>query len=304
VKSLRYTLEWAAVETLAWLARLVPRSMIHRVGTRFGRFVYPLFTSRRRVAMRNLRNAYPDLPAAELERMAMRSFGHMSAAFVELLATSGFSADDIRWLVRVDNSELIDELLARKKSVVVLTAHYGNWELAAQAAVLATRAPASIIFKRQSNPRVDALIGGWRARFGGTLVPMQGVREVLRSLQAGRILILAADQAASTESPSVEFFGRMVPTFTGPALFALRSGAALVIGLAVAQEDGTYRMRFREVPTDDLADASESNVLELTRRHVRMTEEIIREHPEQWMWTHKRWKHVPDRPEVRATTEP
>jgi KDO2-lipid IV(A) lauroyltransferase len=66
----------------------------------------------------------------------------------------------------------------------------------------------------------------------------------------------------------------------------------------VALEDGTYRMRLEVVATDDLKEYSDENVRELTRRHVKMTEEIIRRHPDQWMWMHKRWKHVPDRPEV------
>ena len=291
-------LEYAAVAALGWFARLVPPAKIHRVGMALGRAFYPIFASRRRVAVRNLQNAYPETPAAELQHIALRSFQHMSAAFVELLALGGYSKDDVRRLIRIENPGLLNDIHASGKGIVFLTAHYGNWELAAQAVVLASPVPTSIIVKRQSNLLVDAMISRWRTRFGGTLIPMQGAREVLRSIEAGNTLVLAADQAASTESPSVEFFGRMVPTFTGPATFALRTHAALICGLAVAQEDGTYLMRLEEVPYDDLADGTEGSVVELTRRHVRLTEEIIRRHPEQWMWTHKRWKHVPDRPGV------
>jgi KDO2-lipid IV(A) lauroyltransferase len=78
----------------------------------------------------------------------------------------------------------------------------------------------------------------------------------------------------------------------------LKTGAPIVLGCAVRQENGNYKMHLEHVPSDDLVGFSDKNVLELTRRQVHMTEEIIRQYPEQWMWMHKRWKHVPDRVEA------
>ena len=122
------------------------------------------------------------------------------------------------------------------------------------------------------------------------------VREIIRALQNNNAVFLAADQTAPQESISVEFFGRNVPTFQGPAVFCLKSGAPIVLVMTVRQPDGRYKLIMEKVPSEDLEEYSESNVLELTRRQVKMTEEIIRRNPEQWMWMHKRWKHVPDRP--------
>ena len=130
-------------------------------------------------------------------------------------------------------------------------------------------------------------------------MPMgMSVREIIRTLQQGGIIALVADQTAPKESVSVEFFGRQVPTFEGPAVFCLKTGAPIVLGCTVRQNDGNYTMHLEHVPSDDLVHYSEENVRELTQRQVRLTEEIIQQHPEQWMWMHKRWKHVPDRVEI------
>ena len=162
--------------------------------------------------------------------------------------------------------------------------------------------PFYIIVKGQANDYVDHVINRWREKFGAHTVPMGiSIREILRALQNGHVVGMASDQAAAKESVAVNFFGREVPTFQGPAMFALRTHAPLIIGLAVRQSDGIYRLRFHRVPSDDLDGVTDANVKELTRRQVELTEKIIREHPEQWMWMHKRWKHVADRVPIKIT---
>ena len=175
-------------------------------------------------------------------------------------------------------------------------AHFGNWELNALVTKSHLAVPCIAVEKVQSNPLIHKCIHEYRKKFGAIVLPMElSIREILKTLQAGGAVAMAVDQAAAKESVGVEFFGRVVPTFQGPAVFSLRTGAPILIGLAVRQADGTYRVMFHKVPSDDLDGASEKNIVELTQRHIKLTEQLIREHPEQWMWMHKRWKHVPDR---------
>jgi KDO2-lipid IV(A) lauroyltransferase len=298
MQKLAHYLEYTAFVIVGSIVRLFPPTKVHHVGITVGRLCYPLFPSRRRVALRNLRNAYPDMPADEIERIAKLSFQQMSAAVVELLAVPSFTADDVRRLITIENKELLERAGALNRGVVFLTAHFGNWELAADALSVHMPKPCYVIAKKQSNALVDRDITKWRRKFGSTVIPMNAIREVLKTLQEGHTVLMAADQAASTESISVEFFGRMVPTYAGPAVFALRTRSPLVLGLAHVQPDGTYRMRLHEISYQDLSEYTDANVLELTRRQVQLTETLIREHPEQWMWTHKRWKHVADRPGI------
>jgi KDO2-lipid IV(A) lauroyltransferase len=210
-----------------------------------------------------------------------------------------FSKTGIKQRVHIENIELLQQLQEKKKGIIFLTAHYGSWELATQAITVYSDAPVYTIAKPQSNLLVDRIITRWRELFGLKIVAMGiSVREILRTLQEGGIVALAADQSAPKESVTVNFFGRNVPTFQGPAIFSLKTGAPIILGCTVRQENGNYTMRFVHVPSDDLGGVSDENILELTRRQVQMTEVIIRQNPEQWMWMHKRWKHVQDQAET------
>jgi KDO2-lipid IV(A) lauroyltransferase len=294
-----HIVEYVFFLLLGSIVRLIPLSYVHKVGFALARFFYPFLGSRRRVAMQNLRNAFPEKNESELNQIAFRSFQNISATFVDLLWMQNLTKEMILDRVHIENPELLKQLLEKKKGIIFLSAHFGSWELATQAIAVYAAAPMCAIAKQQSNILVDRLINRWRELFGVKVVFMGiSVREILRTIQNGGMVTLVADQSAPKESIPVEFFGRLVPTFEGPAVFCLKTGAPIILGCTVRQKDGNYTMRLMQVPSDDLTDASDANILELTQRQVRMTEDIIRQYPDQWMWMHKRWKHVPDRVEV------
>jgi Kdo2-lipid IVA lauroyltransferase/acyltransferase len=295
----KHVIEYALFKSLGFIIRVLPLHLVHKTGYVFARFAYPFLKSRREVALRNLRNAFPEINAQRREQIAFYSFQNISATFIELLWFQNLTKELIKQRVCIDNYDLLERLREKKKGIVFLTAHFGSWELAIQAISVYMNTPVCTIAKSQSNALVDRMINRWRELFGLKIVPMGvSVREILRTLQQGGIVALAADQTAPKESVSVDFFGRQVPTFQGPSVFSLKTGAPIVLGCTVRQEDGNYKMHLVHVPSDDLVGSSYENVLELTQRQVRLTEDIIRQYPEQWMWMHKRWKHVPDRMEI------
>ena len=296
---IKHIVEYFFFQSIAFIVQLLPLNLVHKSGFALARLAYPLIRSRRNVALQNLRNAFPEMVESKRRQIAFRSFQSVSATFLELLWYPNFSKAGIKQRVHVENIELLDRMKEKKKGIIFLTAHYGSWELATQAITVYSDAPVSTIAKPQSNILVDRVITRWRELFGLKIVLMGiSVREILKTLQEGGIIALAADQSAPKESVVVKFFGRNVPTFQGPALFSLKTGAPIILGCTMRQENGNYIMRFVHVPSDDLGGVSDENILELTRRQVQMTEEIIRQHPEQWMWMHKRWKHVQDQEET------
>lgn len=295
---LKHLIEYCFFLLIGFGVRLLPLPVVQHLGASAGELLYALFGFRRAVTVDNLRRAFPDLSEREIDRLARASFRSVGTALFEFLWFPRFEPRHIREVARIENPELVKELHGRGKGIILLTAHFGNWELLAQSMHVELGLPLSIIVKPQSNPWVDRKINHWRTRWGNKVVPMGvAVREILRTLQEGGVVGIVADQSAPKESIAVQFFGRDVPTYEGPAVFSLKTGAPLMIGFAIRQPDGTYRSRFEEVPTDDLNGSSETNVLELTRRHVAITEKYIRAHPHLWMWMHKRWKHVQDSPE-------
>jgi len=296
----KHVVEYIFFRWFGFVVRLLPLRLVHKTGFALARLAYPILKSRREVALRNLHNAFPEMDEQRRERIAFHSFQNISATFIELLWSQNLTKEGIKQRVYIDNFDLFEQLREKKKGIIFLTAHFGSWELASQAISVYTDAEVCTIAKPQSNALVDHLINRWRELFGLKIVPMGvSVREILWTLQQGGIVALAADQTAPKESISVNFFGRQVPTFQGPSVFCLKTGAPIVLGCTVRQETGNYKMHLEQVPSDDLVGSSDENVLELTQRQARMTEDIIRQYPEQWMWMHKRWKHVPDRVETK-----
>jgi KDO2-lipid IV(A) lauroyltransferase len=294
----KHIVEYIFFRAIAFIVQLLPLYLVHKTGFALGRLAYPLLKSRRNVALQNLRHAFPEMGKSKRQQIAFRSFKSVSATFLELLWYPNFTKTGIKQRVYIENIELLKQLQEKKKGIIFLTAHYGSWELATQAITVYSDAQVCTIAKPQSNLLIDRIITRWRELFGLKIVAMGiSVREILRTLQEGGIVALAADQSAPKESVTVNFFGRNVPTFQGPAIFSLKTGAPIILGCTVRQENGNYTMRFVHVPSDDLDGISDESILELTRRQVQMTEGIIRQYPEQWMWMHKRWKHVQDQAE-------
>jgi KDO2-lipid IV(A) lauroyltransferase len=289
-------LEYFLFQVAGVILRGFPLKTVQRIGSWAGEFVGMKVGYRRSVTMDNLRNAFPDADQTKLENIMRGAFRSVGTALFEFVYFPRMTTAAINQVISIENPELINEAYARGKGVILLTAHFGNWEMLAQSIPVITGIPVFVIVKPQANTRIDSRINRWRSMFGNSVVPMESaVRELLKVLREKKVVGLVADQTASKESISVPFFGREVPTFEGPAMFSLKTGAPLLLGLAVRGGDGHYNVRFYEVPSDDLAEYTKENVAELTKRHVALTESVIRQHPEQWMWMHKRWKHVPSR---------
>lgn len=298
---LQHILEYLVFEIASFIVQSMPLKVVQKVGSALGVFVYSVLGFRRSMTLDNLKKAFPESDDEHIATIAREAFRNVGISLMELLWFPRLSAAKVNQIVKVENIELLKAAKAEGKGALILTAHFGNWELVPMAVLTATTFPLMLVVKTQSNKLIDKKVTERRTRLGNKIVPMEfSVREVLRTLQKGDFVAIAADQSATKESIAVNFFGRLVPTFAGPAVFSLKTGAPILMGLATRQGDGTYSLRFAEVLRDDLKEYSEDAVAELTRRHVAMAESMIRIHPGQWLWMHRRWKHS-DHSETRTS---
>ena len=294
--SLKHAVEFLVFQTIGFVVRLLPLRFVSPIDAAIGEWVYTLLGYRRSVTRNNLRNAFPELTDSRRELMVIESFRSIGRAFFEMLWMPKFTPETLRSFGTIENLDLIQKLKARGKGLVVVTAHFGAWEFVSQLYTVHSGETIHVIYKQQSNRRVDAVVKGWRERFGNKAVSMeQAPREIFRVLAAGGLVGIVGDQSAPEEATRVQFFGRAVPTFEGPAVFSLRTGAPLCVAFILRKPDGTHTVVVEEIETKDLHGTSKENVRLLTQRHVEATEAMIRKYPEQWMWMHKRWKHVADR---------
>jgi len=297
---LQHIFEYVLFEMASMIVQSLPLKVVQKAGSVLGVFVYSVLRFRRTITLENLKKAFPEFDEVRISSIAREAFRNVGISMLELLWLPRLKAPEVHQLVTTENIDVLKTAKSKGKGVIILTAHFGNWELLPTAVSAVSTFPLTLVVKIQSNKLVDKKVTERRKRAGSKIVPMEfAVRQSLRTLEQGEIMVIAADQSAAMESIAVNFFGRLVPTFAGPAVFSLKTGAPILMGLVIRQGDGTYSLRFAEVPRDDLKEYSESAVAVLTQRHVAMTESMIRDNPGQWLWMHRRWKHT-DRLETRT----
>jgi KDO2-lipid IV(A) lauroyltransferase len=296
-------IEFLLFQLLKWIVLMLPLKSAQRLGGYLGTLAYHTVGSRRRIAMDNLRHAFPEKKEREHEIIAKGAFRNFATTLVEMLWFPNLTDAGLRKLVRIRNPEEMVNAHKLGRGMVMLAGHFGNWELGALAVGHLTGIPVTIIVQTQSNELVDAVINRHRCLFGNKVVPMGlAVREIVRTLQGGGVIAIAPDQSGPMEGPYVEFFGRFASAHQGPAVFALRSSAPMMMGFIVRHHDGTYEVIFEHVPTSDLVGYTEKNMMEVTNRYTTLLERYIRLYPDHWLWLHRRWKHVLDKNSLPAAS--
>lgn len=240
-----------------------------------------------------LARAFPEAEDAWIRETTRSCFEHVGREAVALASFvhRGLPAvrESVEWIGGL--SDLRDAVDAGR-GVVVVSGHFGNWEIAA-AALTARGIPVDAVVQRLANPYLSRYVTAVRERLGLGLIDRSSAWDRLRaSLQEGRVVAFAADQDARERGVFVPFFGRPASTHRAPALLALRSGVPLFVGGALRvgpRKYGAWVVRIDPPAAGDLR----SRVLALTRDWTRELERRIRLSPDQYFWHHRRWKTQP-----------
>ena len=269
---------------------ILPVSYARGLGRFLGKLGFYLDWKHRKIALDNLRESLPEKTGQpELWKIARSSFGELGFNLVEMLRIPRFIGEDWRSNFRVRGEEHLREAFGRSRGIIFVISHFGNWEyLGFMPKLLSFRG--AVVGQKIKNPAVDGLIKDTREMIGLELLPKREVASSIKDYLAnnGAVAILA-DQRARQMSIDVPFFGRLAPTTAAPAVFALKTGAALIPVFIYLKEDGKYQVLFeREVKVPSGLSVKES-IVEITRCFTEVFEEKIREHPELWFWVHRRW---------------
>ncbi len=288
-------IEYAAVWVILKGLGLLPRPMARSLAACVVRIFYALLPGLRKTAEVNLRIAFPEWSEAQRRSVVsgmLRNLGWMAAEFARF---PGHSKENIEQLVVLDGHENFLEGQRHGKGVLYLTGHIGAWELSSFAHAL-YGFPLHYMARRIDNPRIDALVNGYRCLSGNRPIFKNESARVMLSVlkEAGTVGILADQNTMPEEAVLVDFFGKKASTTTGIARVALHTDAAVVPGYAIWDEhSGKYRLRF-EPPVELIRTGdNERDVLENTQKFTKVLEDIIRLYPEQWVWVHGRWNTRP-----------
>ncbi len=266
-----------------------------------GKLIFHCFPLRRRVVLDNLRRVFGATVAEdEIRRMAQAHYAHLWRLVGEFLVFPWLTAAQRAARAWVENPETVIAAHARGKGVIVVTGHFGNWEVSTAAGIASfPQAKGKFYFvRRPFKPRwLDAVIIRRFRQAGFGVLPKSGSLDaILERLAAGDIVVFPFDQhAGPKDGVRVEFFGHSAGTFRSVALIAQASGAPVLPASSWRGADGRHVLRFEEplepVAREDVGEEIRAN----TRLYNASLERMILRHPEQWWWVHRRWKEWPAR---------
>jgi len=263
-----------------------------------GRLLYHLLPLRRAIVLENLRRVYGAiLPEADIVALAQAHYAHLARLAGEFLKFRWLSAESKAALVRVENLDAFIGAFRQGKGVLLLTGHFGNWEVATLAGIAnypEVRGRFHFVRRAIKPAWLDALVTKRFERGGFGVIGKRGsLDRILDLLAAGDVIVFPFDQhAGPPDGIEVDFFGYPAWTFKSLAIIAMATGAPVMPATSWREPDGRHVLRFSEplaaVDSDDSNEAIRLN----TRAYNAALERLILARPEQWYWVHRRWKSV------------
>ncbi|HTX20987.1 MAG TPA: 4'-phosphopantetheinyl transferase superfamily protein [Candidatus Aquilonibacter sp.] len=261
----------------------------------FGKMFYHLFPYRRALVLQNMRRVFGDLPEEEIVRLARAYYAHYVRFALEVLRLPFMSAARRKKYIRVENMESPLRAHEQGKGLILLTGHFGNWEVSTTAGIKQFPQYKNLFHfvRRPLKPRwLNNLIALRDKRAGfGTLTKRGSLDTMLELLARGAIIIFVFDQhAGEHDGVLVDFLGHPAGTFKSLALIALTTGTPVIPAFSWRESDGTHVLRFEDpLPLIECEDADEA-IRRNTQAYNVALERMLLRHPEQWIWMHRRWK--------------
>ncbi len=252
-----------------------------------------VFRYRRGVVLEGLSHTFPEKSASEIRAIAWKSYQNLGDVMLETLKSFSAPLSEIQRRCPCVNPELVNQYLTQGQSVLITGSHYNNWELACLTIPAGFHAAAVTVYKPLTNRVIDKYYNQNRARGGTLLAAMDEVFAMMRRRrQEPSAFLFLSDQSPSSRKSSqwVSFLGRETAFLPGVDVLARKFNYPVLHFKIERIQRGYYQLRYYELfPTP--AQASEKDI---TVAYANIIEAEIRDQPENWLWTHKRWKMKPD----------
>jgi Kdo2-lipid IVA lauroyltransferase/acyltransferase len=288
-------LEYGLVRAVAGCLGRMPRGLARLLAGCLAFAVYWCFGRLRRVGMRNLEMALPELPPKTRNEILKRVYIHLGWQLVEFCRMRRYTAESTRNWMRTEGLEHYLAAQARGKGVLIITGHLGAWELSSFYHSLMGY-PMGMIIRNLDNRRLDAHVNGIRCLHGNFVISKDDFgRGLLKAIHAGDTVgILMDTNMTPPQGEFVPFFGVDACTGTGLAHIARQTGAAVLPGFMLWEPaESRYVLRFGPEVEMPRSEDRAADILEGTRRSTAVIESWIRRYPDQWLWIHRRWKTRP-----------
>ena len=271
--------------------RLIPFRLIYIISDFFSFFLHNVISYRKDVVYDNLYKAFPEKTKDEIREIAAKAYRNFTDITLESFKMFTVSNKEIFKRYKVINIEILEKYYDKGESVIGVAAHYSNWEYGASLAYH-LKHRSIIIFKPLSNKYLTKYINKNRSRFGMELMALEKTKEAFKDTTRPISVLLLADQSPSslTNSIWVDFLGIDTPCIHGPEAYSKKYNWPIVFCDIQRIKRGYYTTEYNMI----IENPNEYEKGEITAIYMKKLEGIIRKKPEDWLWTHKRWKHKRD----------
>jgi len=289
-------LEYVPLRIILTLTKVLPYRLSIKIGRTIGLFVYYIAGGLRKTANEGIKTAFGDIYSKEKQRNIVRnSFKYLGQTTLEFIQLPKLKKNKkvIQLVDFGDSLNVMESLLKRGKGVIAISAHIGNWEIMTAATSLLGY-DINVIVRLLDNPKLDKYVESFREMFGTKVIAKQdALKYGFKELKNNNVLAFLIDQNWAVGGVFVPFFGKLAATVTGPAFFAYKLGETPIMAAYTYRENGIHKVVFEEIPVIKVDDRDEFIKIN-TANFTKYYEDIVRKHPEQWLWVHPRWKKRPD----------
>jgi KDO2-lipid IV(A) lauroyltransferase len=268
---------------------MLPLSVLYVFSTGLYYVLYFGAGYRKKVVMGNLRRSFPDKSEQEIKQIASDFYRHLCDLIFESVRMFSMGEAEMRRRATVTNPEFVKELEAYNKGIVLIAGHYNSWEMMGTAFPMFSKLPVVALYSPIKDPFFSKVLSDSRGKYGLELVPKHEAKAMFKEWN-GRpaIYLFGGDQSPTSSKKSfwMDFLNQDTAVAFGTEKFAVEYDCLVVFGDIQKVKRGYYSMTFSLISDQPL----EEEHGDITIKHTRKLEEIIRAQPQYWLWTHKRWK--------------
>ncbi len=287
-------IEYILLLITGFFVNLFSLKVSQKIAKFWGLVLYYFIPVRKKTAFINLSLCFPEKNKKWKLNVIKSCYQNVLMTLTEILCMPNIVKKGIDKIFDEADCVAFIKGLEKKRGIILVSGHYSNWELSAIALSYFINNPISVIVKTQTNSFVDEKINEYRVLTGNRMIHIgASLREIPKIIKNNGIIAFLIDQSAPEGySYFVNFFGNQVSSFSGAAKYALKYGSELVFGYILRKENLKFKLVSFKIGTDNLTGDADEAAAELTQRIQKTIENVIKENPEQWLWFHRRFKHL------------
>jgi len=293
-KIVKKTFVYFLIRLIIWIIRSLPRNIALGVCEKLGRIAFAVLNKEREKTIKHLKMAFgKEKNVNEIHTIARNVFMNLGRNLVDTVRVSDMSTEDILSFTKSEGTEHVENALAKGRGGIILSAHAGAWEYLG-GFIAAKFGGLHVISKKLYDPRLERILvqSRHKSRYRN-LSRGNSSREIIKTLRSNKLLAILIDQDTKVKGIFVDFFGQPAHTATAPAVLSLKYGSSIIPSFIYLDEDNVQHTVFRELISIEPTGDSEEDVRRTTQECSYAIESFIREHPDQWVWMHRRWKTKP-----------